>query len=195
MNFLAHIYLSGPTEEVIIGNFIGDFVKGRAFDNYPPEVQRGISLHRKIDEFTDSHEIVRSSTSLLRKRHRHYSPVIVDIFYDHFLARSWKEISGTSLEAFTDWFYGMTDRFKHLIPKRALYMLTYMRQDNWLYNYQFKEGVDRALKGLSRRTLYKSNMSKAVADLEANYETFERDFHLFFPEAVSFAQDYLNETS
>jgi len=195
MNFLAHIYLSGSSEEVIIGNFIGDFVKGSAYKDYPPEIQRGIGLHRRIDEFTDRHEVVRSSTSLLRERYRHYAPVIVDIFYDHFLAKDWKELSDTPLKAFTNWFYALTDRFKDLIPKSAAHMLVYMRRDNWLYNYQFTEGIDKALKGLATRTTFKSYMETAIDDLNANYDAFERDFREFFPDAVNFAQDYLKETT
>ncbi|MEM9329058.1 MAG: ACP phosphodiesterase [Bacteroidota bacterium] len=195
MNFLAHIYLSGKSEEVIIGNFIGDFVKGSDFRDYPEEIQRGIGLHRKIDEFTDTHEVVRSSTSILRQKYRHYSPVIVDIFYDHFLARSWKEVSDTPLKAFTGWFYSVTDRFRDMIPRRAAHMLKYMKRDNWLYNYQFTEGIDRALTGLASRTTFKSHMEEAVHDLKANYDKFERDFHAFFPDAVAFSQDYLKKNS
>ena len=101
MNFLAHLYLSGDNEQIIVGNFIGDFVKGRnALQTFDPTIALGIELHRAIDQFTDTHPVVRSSKDRLRPKYRHYAGVIVDIFYDHFLARKWNDYHKTPLPEF-----------------------------------------------------------------------------------------------
>lgn len=182
MNFLAHLYLSGHDEEVLVGNFIGDFVKGSQMDHYPDQVQKGIRLHRSIDYFTDTHEVVLQSKIRLRKKFRHYAPVIVDVFYDHFLAKDWSRYSNVPLLDYTQNFYRLMNKYLEMIPKGVVRMLSYMSQDNWLYNYQFIEGIDRALTGMSRRTKFESKMEDASEALQAHYTAFENEFHQFFPE-------------
>ncbi|WP_420577416.1 ACP phosphodiesterase [Ekhidna sp.] len=182
MNFLAHLYLSGHDEEVLVGNFIGDFVKGSQMDHYPDQVQKGIRLHRSIDYFTDTHEIVLQSKIRLREKFRHYAPVIVDVFYDHFLAKDWSRYSNVPLLDYTQNFYRLMNKYLEMIPKGVVRMLSYMSQDNWLYNYQFIEGIDRALTGMSRRTKFESKMEDASEALQAHYTAFENEFHQFFPE-------------
>src|SRR4051812_44429809 len=108
MNFLAHLYLSGDNDYVKLGNFIGDFVKGRNLnEQFPSGIARGIRLHRAIDEFTDSHPIVKKSKDRLRPAYRHYAPVIVDVFYDHFLARNWTRYSDTALADYAEQTYDL----------------------------------------------------------------------------------------
>src|SRR5690606_38990711 len=102
MNFLSHLYLSGKSTEIIIGNFIGDFVKGAKMDDYPPEVTKGIKLHREIDFFTDNHPVVMKSKDKLRVKHGHYAGVVVDMFYDHFLAVDWESYHPQPLKIFAD---------------------------------------------------------------------------------------------
>lgn len=193
MNFLAHIYLSGPDREVQLGNFIGDFVKGNQVARFPTPLQIGIMLHRFIDSYTDSHEVVRESKLRLRSSFRHYSPVIVDVFYDHFLARDWERHHPVELKDFTERFYQAAKQASELLPTRAVNMLHYMSADNWLYHYQFKEGIRSALTGMSRRTPYNSGMERAHLHLEKYYEAFASEFDVFFPQLVRASEEHLKE--
>jgi acyl carrier protein phosphodiesterase len=181
LNFLAHIYLSGNNEKLAIGNFIGDFVKGSNYDGMDEMVVNGIVLHRTIDQFTDSHEIVKSSKKRLQAKYRHYSPVIVDVFYDHFLATNWEKYSPTPLLAFTNKFYEIIQSHHALLPEKAAHMFKYMQSGNWLYNYRLTEGINQALTGMSRRTKFDSKMDEATQDLLLNYSSFEQEFTEFFP--------------
>jgi len=182
VNFLAHILLSGNDERIMVGNFIGDFVKGSQLNEYDPQIQQGIRLHRSIDEFTDNHPVVLDSKKRLRARFRHYAPVIVDVFYDHFVAKNWSQFSKDPLLEFTKRFYITMNQYTPIIPKTVSNMLVYMSSGNWLYNYQFIEGIDKALTGMSKRTKFKSGMEVAATYLERDYQLFKREFDLFFPE-------------
>ncbi|MBC6400215.1 MAG: DUF479 domain-containing protein [Ekhidna sp.] len=182
MNFLAHILLSGDNEEVIVGNFIGDFVKGSRLSSYSEEIQKGIRLHRSIDQFTDNHPTVLKSKKRLQGNFRHYASVIVDIFYDHFIAKNWFRFSMEPLLDFTLKFYQLMDKYTGKVPKAVSKMLVYMSSENWLYNYQYIEGIDRTLTGMSKRTKFDSKMEMAAAYLEKNYSSFEKEFNLFLPE-------------
>lgn len=155
MNFLAHLYLSGDDPKIMVGNFIGDFVKGRnALEQFEPRIIKGIELHRAIDEFTDSHPVVAASKTRLRAKYRHYSGVIVDVFYDHFLARNWNLYHAELLPDFADKAYGVIQSFDLILPAEVKYMMPYMVKGNWLMNYSKTEGINRALSGMSRRTPY-----------------------------------------
>ncbi len=184
MNFLAHLYLSGDNDEVRLGNFVGDFVKGAQVRNFGPGMQAGIYLHRFIDQFTDEHQVVRESKLRLRNEFGHYAPVIVDVFYDHFLAKNWLLYHQADLKAYTEGFYRLASEHKKVLPERANYMLRYMSADNWLYHYQFVEGIRRALSGMARRTSFESGMERAHHSLEMHYEAFGEEFAIFFPELV-----------
>lgn len=166
----------------MVGNFIGDFVKGSQLDNYDEKIQQGIRLHRSIDEFTDNHPVVFESKKRLREKFRHYAPVIVDVFYDHFIAKNWSQFSKTPLLEFTNRFYETMNRYSSQIPKAVTSMLVYMSSGNWLYNYQFIEGIDKALTGMSRRTKFDSKMELAAQYLENHYDSFESEFNEFFPD-------------
>lgn len=191
MNFLAHLFLSGDNEKIKVGNFIGDFVKGGNLGEFEEEIQKGIRLHREIDTFTDTHEVVLQSKTRLRAKFRHYSPVIVDIFYDHFLAKNWSQFSSTPLDRFTANFYQMISHYSTIVPYAVNNMLVYMKEKNWLYNYQFLEGIDQALTGMSRRTTFDSNMEVAVESLRDNYEAFEDEFQRFFPDLQDHSASFL----
>lgn len=166
----------------MVGNFIGDFVKGSQLDQYHPRIQQGIRLHRSIDTFTDSHPIVMMSKKRLREKFRHYSPVIVDIFYDHFIAKNWSKFSNEPVLEFTRRFYSIMNQYSSSVPKAVSNMLVYMSSGNWLYHYQFIEGIDKALTGMSRRTKFDSKMELAVTYLEQHYDSFESEFDQFFPD-------------
>jgi len=190
MNFLAHSYLSGSDPQVLVGNFIGDFVKGRQYLDYPKSIREGILLHREIDTFTDTHEIPRESKNKLKAKYRHYSGVIVDMFYDHFLATHWLEYHDEDLLKYTENVYAQLYDLQQHLPSRVLNMLEYMVPSNWMYHYKDIEGIDKALTGMSRRTKFESHMDEAVDDLKRHYKEFDSEFCHFFPEAKKFAENY-----
>lgn len=194
MNFLAHLYLSGNNPKIMLGNFIGDFVKGRNLaDQFEPEIARGIELHRAIDAFTDNHEQVTRSKNRLRHKYRHYSGVIVDIFYDHFLARQWDDYHNEFLPDYAEQVYRLIEQHESILPREVTFMMPYMTKGNWLVNYARIEGIQRALAGMARRTPYASRMDEAVEDLKLGYADFKSEFDRFFPDLGIFCKNWLNE--
>ncbi len=188
MNFLAHIYLSFGDDEIAIGNFIADSIRGNKIDHLPDRIQKGVILHREIDTYTDSHSIPKISSKRLHKNYSHYSRVIVDIYYDHFLAKNWKNYSDTPLKIFVNDFYDLLENNYTILPNGVQRMMPYMISDNWLYNYSKMEGMDRVLNGMNRRTKNKSKMNFAILDLEEHYTDFEREFTDFFNELITFSK-------
>jgi len=188
MNFLAHIYLSFNDDEVTLGNFIADSIRGNKYKHLPSRIQKGIVLHRLIDSYTDAHPTVRKSTKKLHKNYSHYSGVIVDIFYDHFLAKNWEMYSDTPLAIFVDNFYDLLEDNYELLPDGTKHMMPYMIADNWIFNYSKLEGISKVLQGMNRRTKNKSKMNFAILDLEEHYTEFEKEFTSFFEELIVYAQ-------
>lgn len=194
MNFLAHLYLSGDNPKIMLGNFIGDFVKGRqALEQFEPEIIRGIGLHRSIDEFTDSHPIVAKSKSRLRLKYRHYSGVIVDIFYDHLLAKNWDLFHAEILPDYAETAYSIIHEHQQILPEEVKFMMPHMIRGNWLVNYAKVEGIERALIGMARRTRYDSKMNESVNDLKEFYNEFTQEFLEFFPELKFHANQWLEK--
>lgn len=192
MNFLAHLYLSGDNTSVMLGNFIGDFVKGKnLIEKVGPEMAKGIELHREIDFFTDQHPIVRESKKRLRPKYRHYSGVIVDVFYDHYLAKNWKDYHHQLLPDYANRVYNLIQKNNALLPERVNMMMPYMIKGNWLVNYATLDGIHRALSGMTRRTPYESKMDESISDLKENYEEFKTEFITFFPELRKHCKDWL----
>lgn len=188
MNFLAHIYLSFGDEEIAIGNFIADSIRGNKIDHLPSRIQKGVILHREIDTYTDSHRIPKISSKRLHKNYSHYSRVIVDIYYDHFLAKNWKQYSDTPLKLFADNFYGLLEDNYTILPTGVQRMMPYMISDDWLFNYSKMEGIDRVLQGMDRRTKNRSKMNFAIMDLKEHYSDFETEFTSFFNELITFSR-------
>ena len=192
MNFLAHIYLSGTDEELIIGNFIADSVKGRKYLEYPEGIQKGILLHRAIDSYTDTHPIVRQSTSRLFKNYGHYNGVIVDILYDHFLAANWERYSEAPLDIFVSNFYKLLQSNFLVLPKNIQQFLPYMIKDNWLQSYESIEGIGRILSQMNERTNRRSKMNLAIVELEDHYQKFGEEFTAFFQELQEYVAEKLS---
>lgn len=192
MNFLAHIYLSGEDEGITIGNFIADGIKGKKYLNYPPQIQKGILLHRFIDSFTDAHPTVRQSTARLHENYSHYSGVIVDILYDHFLAKNWKHYHAQPLAEYVEDFYEMLRSNFNILPTRIQRMMPYMIADNWLLSYQSIQGISTILKQMNHRTKNRSRMNFAVLELEQYYTEFEAEFTSFFDELSLASKEKLN---
>lgn len=193
MNFLAHLYLSENNTNIMIGNFIADHIKGNNYDGFSEEIQQGVFLHREIDTFTDAHEVVRKSKRRLHERYRHYDGVIIDIFYDYFLAKNWADYSVIPLDIYTDsinkFFYEISPK----LPLKSQNFIKYMIQYNILFNYQFKDGIERVLNGMNTRTKGKSQMNLAIEDLTILHQEFENDFTIFFKDLQNFTVQKLQE--
>ncbi len=188
MNFLAHFYLSHMDDALIIGNFLGDFVKGQQYRDYPDTIAGGIMLHREIDHFTDHHPVHRQSKRRLGDRYGHYAGVAIDMFYDHILAVNWVSYADVPLPDFSRHVYSVLKANESMLPETARHVLRYMAEQDWLLHYQKIESIQNALRGISRRTAFVSNLENAVLDLEAFFPEFEQDFINFFPEIISHTQ-------
>ncbi|QLG46999.1 acyl carrier protein phosphodiesterase [Costertonia aggregata] len=188
MNFLAHIYLSFDNPEITLGNFMADSIRGNKFAHLPNNVQKGILLHREIDTFTDSHKIPKKSSKRLHKNYGHYSRVIVDIYYDHFLAKNWEVYSDVPLKVFVERFYDLLEENHGILPEGIKRMMPYMIADNWIYNYSKMDGIGKVLSGMNRRTKNRSKMNFAILDLEEHYTKFEMEFTAFFEELIIFSR-------
>lgn len=188
MNYLAHIYLSFGDEEITIGNFIADSIRGNKHKHLPEKIQNGILLHRAIDTYTDKHPTVRQSTKRLHQNYSHYSGVIVDIFYDHFLAKNWLNYSDIPLPIYTENFYSLLENNYALLPIGVKRMMPYMIADNWLLSYANMDGISQVLNGINRRTENKSKMNFAILDLEEHYSLFENEFADFFEDLITYAR-------
>jgi acyl carrier protein phosphodiesterase len=189
MNFLAHLYLSKENKNILIGNFIADAVKGKKHENYPKEIQAGILLHREIDYFTDTHLIVRRSKRRLNTQYNHYKGVIIDIFYDHFLAKNWHHYSDIPLEIYAENVYGFLQKKNEIFPERIQKLLPSMIKYNWLVNNASLEGIEKILAGMNRQSKGISKMDLAIEDLLKHYEEFELDFTSFFKELMQFSEE------
>lgn len=195
MNFLAHLYLSGSDEQLMIGNFIADSVKGSTYKKFPAGIRRGILLHRAIDFYADNHPVFLKSVERLRPGYRKYAGVIVDIFYDHFLAKNWwasiptgKEYSEKPLEQYVSEVHSLMLKNILVMPAKSLMFLKYAIRTNRLVSYGTLEGIEEVLYGMSRRTTFKSNMELAIAELKKYNAEFENEFSLFFGEARKFVE-------
>jgi acyl carrier protein phosphodiesterase len=193
LNFLAHIHLSGPNQWIQTGNFMADTVRGKDYLQHPIEIQKGILLHRAIDTFTDAHPLFRSSTKRLHAKYHHYSGVIVDIFYDHFLAKNFHDYSESSLADFTQNFYRFLENHTEALTEKTQHMLPYMVQQDWLFNYQYTEGIARILGQMDRRIQRGTHMQDAVQELQEFYPEFEQEFRQFYHEVQLFSTQKLQE--
>jgi len=193
MNYLSHLYLSKDNQEILIGNFIADAVKGNKLNNYPEGIKKGILLHRYIDTFTDTHPISKRSMQRLHPRYRHYKGVIMDIIYDHFLAKHWTKYSSIPLEEYAKNTYDYLHRKSTLFPEKMLPVLNHMTNHNWLVTYSSLNGIELVLNGMNSRTKGLSQMHLAIEDLKSHYEDFESDFFEFFEELEIYTKSKTSE--
>lgn len=190
MNFLAHIYLSGNNDLMKIGNFMADGIRGNDYLNYPIEIQKGVVLHRAIDTFTDAHPIWRKSKHRLHERYGHYSGVIIDILYDHFLAKNWNQYTDEDLEDYVERFYqSLKDNYEILSPKTKK-LMPYMIESNWLVSYASIAGIERILFQMDYRTKHRVHMQNAIQELQEFYTEFEEEFTLFFKDLMKMVEDF-----
>jgi acyl carrier protein phosphodiesterase len=187
MNYLAHAYLSFGNDEILVGNMISDFVKGKAQFNFPPNIQKGIALHRMIDTFTDTHLATKQAKQVFKPAVGLYSGAFVDVVYDHFLARDEKEFSPGGLKNFTEKTYEILNHFTFLLPEKFNRMLPFMRTENWLLNYRFTHGIEKSFGGIFRRAKYLEKNMTVFNLFTENYDLLYNRYQQFFPAVKEFA--------
>lgn len=188
MNHLAHFFLSCENDDLLIGNFIADYIRNKEVINYSDEVQAGILLHRKIDSFTDTHSVVRQGTRRLRKYHGKYAPVILDILYDYILVRNWSLYSGQPLEDFTSYVYGILWNRMEKLPAKLQTRLPNMINDNWLIKYGTEAGLLFVFEKMDERTKFPSDFKSAIQHFKMDYHLYEEEFKQFFPKIIQYVE-------
>lgn len=186
MNYLAHAYLSFNDPEVLVGNMISDFVKGKKKFDYPFRIQQGIMLHRLIDSFTDDHPTTKEAKEFFRADYRLYSGAFIDVVYDHFLATDEKEFTETSLFDFSKKVYSTLENFQDWMPERFAMMFPYMKSQDWLFNYRTRWGTGKSFAGLVHRSLYLQESKTAVYLFEKHYQPLQVCFRHFWSDAKPF---------
>ncbi len=197
MNFLAHLFLSGDNPELMVGNLLEDFVVGRIDHprniGYSKDIKNGILLHRIIDSFTDTHEAVSACKSVLYEKYHKYAAVLIDIFFDHYLAVHWAEYTNEPFDDFRSRVHQSFETHWAILPEKMQPMITSMIKHDWLKNYGEFWGIERALTGISRRTTYESHMEQATEDLKLHYDLFDEKFKLFFPKIMLECNTFLSK--
>lgn len=187
MNYLAHLHLGGQRPDQLLGSLYGDFVKGRLQGQFAPEVEAGIQLHRRIDVFTDRHPLVDIALGRFSETRRRYAGIVLDVFFDHCLARDWRLYADQPLAQFTADVYRVLSREPQL-PERLAKIAPHMVAHDWLGSYQEFEVLDQVLRGISRRLSRPEELAGAMQELRRLYEPLSEDFRLFYPQLQDFAQ-------
>ena len=191
MNYLAHAYLSFRQPDILAGNLISDFVKGKKKLDYTAGIQKGIDLHRAIDQYTDTHEATRQAKEVFRPHYRLYAGAFIDVVYDHFLAIDDSQFPGDSLMGFSQEVYAQMEPFLSQMPERFRAMFPYMKSQNWLFNYQYRDGMQRSFGGLVRRAAYLEDSATALELFDRHYARLHSCYRLFFPDVFGFAKNWL----
>lgn len=191
MNFLAHAHLSGNNNQILVGNFIADSVKGKDFNNFEEGIRQGIILHRQIDTFTDSHRVFKRSLGRIRQDHGKYSGIVVDILYDHFLAKNWNDYHTENLPAYAEHVYSLLKDNFEILPERTKRLLPYLVSQNWLVGYANFTDLELVFYGMDRRTQLVSGMRNSVNTLKENYLGLKEDFIEFYPELQEYTRTEL----
>ena len=189
MNYLAHAYLSFNDPEILVGNMISDFVKGKQKEAYPPNIKKGIMLHRAIDAFTDTHQATAKAKEFFRPYYRLYAGAFVDIVYDHFLANDFFVFSETELAAFSQKTYSTLDKFHGILPERFSTMLWHMKQHDWLFNYKYSWGIENSFRGLTHRAQYINDSKAAFEVFEKNYLALQDCYIEFMPDITRYTKE------
>ena len=179
MNFLAHFYLSGQNENIILGNFIADFVKGKSYLNFPEEVQKGILLHRQIDSYTDSHPVFRESKRKFLHLYNKYSGVFTDIVYDYFLASEWKAYSEIPLSQHANLLYLILIKKHQLLPERIRTFLPHLIFSNRLLKYTTLDGIMESVLIMEKRTKMPKVIIPAIEIIKENRHILHKEFSEF----------------
>jgi acyl carrier protein phosphodiesterase len=188
VNYLAHLYLADDDAESRIGSLMGDFVRGRIDDRLPSAIRREVIRHRRVDSYSDAHPVFRLSKRRIRPEFRRYGGILIDIYYDHFLARRWSDYSDVPLKSFAEATYGVLRRHQDSFPSRMQRSMGYLVENDLLQSYRQLSGIRRSLQGIESRLRRPSRLREAVVDLEDNYEDLERDFVAFFADLIDYVE-------
>lgn len=195
MNFLAHMFLTRHDPQLTVGNYVADFIRNRDLVLFPNKVVQGIMLHRHIDHYTDTHPEVLKSTRKLRKRHKKYAPVVIDVFYDYILSQNWDRFSGVPKREFADSIYQTLNEYSHMFPVHLQDITARMIADDFLLQYGKKSGMQKTFNRIGKRAKFSSNFDTAFDDLEENYEEINEGFLKFFPDLIEEVETYEIERS
>jgi len=194
MNYLAHAYLSFNHGDILAGNMISDYVKGKTQYDYPPGIQAGIRLHRAIDAYTDTHEATAELKSFYRPQYRLYAGAFADVTYDYFLANDAQQFASAAvLQKFTQHTYEALEKQSRYFPAPFARMFPYMQQQDWLYHYRFAEGMEKSFGGLVRRARYLEESAVAFEIFNNNIDAMQQCYNHFFPSMKAFAAHHLPE--
>jgi len=186
MNYLAHIFLSGIDDDIMIGNFIGDYVKGSDYNNYPEGIRKGIVLHRRIDSFTDGHKITHQSMSYFAPRYRKYAGIIIDVLYDHFLAINWERYSPQPLDQFKESVFEILKRYHSVLPDRVQYFIPSFIKNDWIGAYSTVEGILTVFDRMSMRTSLPNEGEFAREVIHKYYIQLQSEFLTYFPDIIRY---------
>ena len=189
MNFLAHVYLSEDNFSLAVGNLIADRVKGKDLTNFSPMIQKGILLHRKIDTFTDHHPLFKECVSILFPIYRHYSRVIIDIYFDHFLASNWDKYNSKNLKVFSNEFYDALKIESVNFPENIKNFSRTLIFYNWFDSYKTITDLELILTQMEQRTRFLSKLSASKKQLKGNYTYFHNHFSSFMEEVIDFTKN------
>ncbi len=194
MNYLAHAYLSFDQPGILVGNMISDHVKGKKQFDYPLTIQKGIKLHRSIDNYTDTHAATQELKSFFRPQYRLYSGAFGDVVYDHFLATDTNQFSdATILQQFAANTYQVLDRYEDIFPTGFKKMFPYMKEHDWLSNYRHTWAIEKSFGGLVRRAAYLTECTIAFEIFNMHYSAMQDCYNAFFPDLKKFTGSQLGE--
>lgn len=197
MNYLAHLYIAEDSDESLLGNLLGDFVKGRLENQYSPEIIKGIKTHRKVDSYTDAHPKFLECKNLLKPERRRFAGIIIDMGFDHFLAKHWSQYSDIELSEFTNRVYSLLLKHENILPQKLRERMPYMIQDDWLGSYKDVDTIGLALNAISKRLGNRFERARIIKggidDIKSNYDELEHKFSEFFPELITFVDQYREE--
>ncbi|MEN9570094.1 MAG: hypothetical protein RL172_1325 [Bacteroidota bacterium] len=194
MNLLAHAYLSYNHPPILVGNMISDYVKGNNRLRYDALIQKGITLHRAIDDFTDHHTATQAAKLFFKESYRLYAGAFVDVVYDHFLANDDAQFAdAAALYSFAQTTYGLLKPYQAIMPEKFGQMLPYMQAQNWLYHYRFKEGIEKSFQGLVRRSAYLTDAAPGYQVFLQHYNQLQQCYQLFFPALKAFTHHWYQQ--
>lgn len=194
MNYLAHQFLSFQNPDIQIGNLYGEIVRGKNFDQFSGDIRKGILLHRSIDSFTDSHDIVKASSQKFHQKYSKYAPIIVDVVYDYFLIKNWSTYSSIDFEDFVSNCYSLFQEELDQFPEKLQFIISHLLRYDWFHNYQNLSGIQETLKGISNRSKFENKIDQAIFEIELNYDALNQEFQEFFPQLIQHCQDFIKST-
>jgi len=190
MNILFHMFLSGNDPELLVGNFMGDFVKGPLSDAYQPRIRQGLLLHRKIDSFAQNDPDFQASRLRLPSRYGLYRGILVDLFYDHFLADNWQRWSKSRLPEYLLWAREAIEKHQPIMSKQLQGFIPVIF-DELLPSYSSISGIESALQRMSRRVKRVNPLAEGGRELAHHYQELKADFERFIVAAQSFSTELI----